>query len=247
VRAEHITTVAFYGPKPAPLQRLLTAVRALVTDRLGGAFRPYDLDQIHATIVGLDAVEDPHTGRLVNQHLLRHAGLARPIDHAALLRILATGVTPPMTVRIGGFRRAARPTFTSRGAHPYDRSFTAQGDALVLMGWPTETVRNGAARLPLDHLRRSVRPANVLHRYHPTPDSIDNDFYLVVGHQRGADPAAVTEAAESVRAHLAGHPVELPVGVADLAVVAADSTTLAPARFAARLPLDPAALAALYH
>jgi hypothetical protein len=49
-----LTVVAFYGPKPDALSALIGAVQHALGTALGAAFRPRPMDDVHATIVGLE-------------------------------------------------------------------------------------------------------------------------------------------------------------------------------------------------
>lgn len=246
MRAQLITAVALYGTKTGGLKRLLETVQAILRERLGDGFRPYTLDQIHGTVIRLDGVTDTQTGLIVNQRYLELTGTPRAMDYARASEILAAHLTPPLSIRIGGHGPNTPTTFSSRGQHPYDRMFSGQGDAFVLMGWPVSTVTNGISHRPLDELRRKMNEANILHWYHDCSTDIDNDFHLVVGHGNGVPPHESIEAVRAVRSHLAQHPVPIEVGVDQIAIIAANSPTLAPARFIGRFPVDPAAIVNLY-
>jgi hypothetical protein len=219
-------------------------MQGTLAGRLRGSFRPYTLDQIHSTVIRLDGAADPQTGLAVNQRYRDVTGAREPMDLARALEIITARLTPPLRVRLGGWAPAAPAPFTSRGQHPYQRMFSVQGDAFVLVGWPASTAAGAAAR-PLDDLRRELATANIAHLYHGSPHDVDNDFHLVVGHHN-SPPAAAAKAAAAVRSALAGQPMEVGVGAADIAIIAADTPALAPARFVGRLPLDPACLAVLY-
>ncbi len=240
VRAQLVTAVALYGPKTGALRSLLETVQAITGKRLRGGFRPYTLDQIHGTVIRLDGVTDRQTGLIVNQRYLELTGTPRAMDHARASEILAAYLTPPLSIRIGGYQPDTPATFSSRGQHPYERTFSLQGDAFVLMGWPVGTVMNGMSQRPLDEFRRKMNDANILHWYHESATDIDNDFHLVVGHHNGASQYEITEAVRYVRGYLARHPVQIQVGVDQIAIIAANSPTLAPAQFIGRLPVDPA-------
>jgi hypothetical protein len=241
-----VTSVALYGDKTGPLQRLLATTQRIVAGQLGDSFRPYTLEQIHGTIIGLDGVADPSSGELVNQYFLELTGDRRSVNHRRAMEILADRLTPPMTIRFGGNRPDMPAAFASRGQHPFERSFSVQGDALVLMGWPIETVKNGDTTRPLDDLRRALNEAGFLHRYHRTPDDVDNDFYLVVGHHYKAPEEALRRTVELARVYLADHPVDVPVGTAQIRIVAADTATLARPSFVGALPINSEEFAALY-
>jgi len=237
-----ISAVAFYGPKTGPLRELLAAVQALITEQVGDDFRPYSLEQVHATLIALDGVRDPQTGAIVNAYLLAHAGVRREMDLPRVMDILARAI--PLRVRIGGFRPDQQIPFTSRGHHLAERSFCVQDHAFVLMGWPTDSLA-GAGR-PLDELRREMNnAANVRHKYHVRATDVDNDLYLVVGHHAGAPAGALARATAAVRDKLAADPVDLTIGLTDVKIVAADSHTLAPPLFVGDIPAAEGSLLAL--
>ena len=244
--AELITAVALYGTKTGDLKILLETVQALVSERLRDRFRPYTLDQIHGTVIRLDGVADAQAGLIVNLRYLEVTGIPRAMDHARALEILATHLTPPLSIRLGGYGPGTAATFSSRGQHPHERMFSLQGDAFVLVGWPVSTVANGSAPGPLDDLRRAMNDANIVHWYHRSSTDIDNDLHLVIGHHNGASQRETKEAVSAVRTYLARRPVQVEVGVDQIIIIAADSPTLAPARFIGRLPIDSADIVNLY-
>lgn len=236
-----ISAVACYGPKTGPLRELLAGVQALITEHVGEDFRPYSLEQVHATLIALNGVRDRETGAIVNEYLLAHAGVRREMDLPRVMDILTRAV--PMRVRIGGFRPDQKAPFTSQGRHLTERTFSVQGQAFVLMGWPADSLA-GAGR-PLDDLRREMNAANVLHKYHARAADVDNDLYLVVGHHAGAPPGALAQATAAVRDKLAADPVDLTIGLTDVKIVAADSHTLAPPLFVSDIPAAEGSLLAL--
>ena len=236
-----ISAVAFYGPKTGPLRELLAGVQALIAEHVGEDFRPYSLEQVHATLIALNGVRDPETGAIVNEYLLAHAGVRREMDLPRVMDILARAA--PMRVRIGGFRPDQEAPFTSRGQHLAERAFSVQDRAFVLVGWPADSLA-GAGR-PLDDLRREMNAAHVLHRYHVQATDVDNDLHLVVGHHAGAPPGALARATAAVRDKLAADPVDLTIGLADIKIVAADSHTLAPPLYIGDIPAAEATLLAL--
>lgn len=236
-----ISAVAFYGQKTGPLRELLTGVQDLIAEHIGADFRPYSLEQVHATLIALDGVRDPETGAIVNAYLLAHAGVRREMDLPRVMDILTRAV--PMRVRIGGFRPGQEVPFTSQGRHLAERTFSVHGQAFVLMGWPADSLA-GAGR-PLDDLRREMSAANVRHKYHVHAADVDNDLHLVVGHHAGAPPGALARATAAVRDKLAADPVDLAIDLTDVKIVAADSHTLAPPLFVGDIPADEAALLAL--
>ena len=231
-----ISAVAFYGPKTGRLRELLTGVQALIAEHVGADFRPYTLDQVHATLIALNGVREG--GTIVNEYLLEHAGVRREMDLPRVMDILTRRFAAPLRVRIGGFRPDQAVPFSSRGQHLAERTFSVQGEAFVLVGWPADSLA-GAGR-PLDELRRAMNPAGVLHRYHARADDVDNDLHLVVGHHAGAPASALARATAAVRDKLAADPADLAIGLSDVKIVAADSHTLAPPLYVGGVPADEA-------
>ena len=236
-----ISAVAFYGPKTGRLRELLTGVQALIAEHVGAAFRPYTLEQVHATLIALNGVREG--GTIVNEYLLEHAGVRREMDLPRVMDILARRFATPLDVRVGGFRPGQPAPFTSRGRHLSERAFSVQDRAFVLMGWPAESLA-GAGR-PLDELRREMNAAGVLHRYHARPSDVDDDLYLVVGHHAGAPAAALARATAAVRDRLAADPADLAIALTDVKIVAADSPTLAPPLYVSGIPAPEADVLAL--
>jgi len=233
-----ISAVAFYGPKAGRLRDLLTGVQAMIAEQVGADFRPYTLEQVHATLIALNGVREG--GTVVNEYLLEHAGVRQEMDLPRVMDILARRFAVPLRVRIGGFRPEAAIPFTSRGRHLAERTFSVQGEAFVLVGWPADSLA-GVGR-PLDELRRAMNAAGVLHRYHVRPADVDNDLHLVVGHHAGAPAGALARATAAVRDKLAADPADLAIGLSDVTIVAADSHTLAPPLYVSGVPADEAAL-----
>src|SRR5579864_4604069 len=184
-----VTIVALYGEKAQKISELLEKCQTQVKELLGETFRPYDdLRQVHATLVGL---ERSGTG---NRNFQKYRDKQVEMDLTGLLHFLRLGGRFPFHVQLGGFQKNREYPFTSRGQNPYHRSFSIQGDKVVLMGWPLHGPLPNLA-LPrvtmsdwiresrsypnvLDELRRAFQSFNVLHDYHRTFPDVDNDFYL---------------------------------------------------------------------
>ena len=231
-QSRFISAVAFYGPKTGRLREFLTGVQALIAEHVGGDFRPYTLEQVHATLIALNGVREG--GTIVNEYMLEHTGERREMDLPLVMDILARRLATPLRVRIGGFRPEQAVPFTSRGQHLAERTFSVQGEAFVLVGWPADSL--AGAGMPVDALRREMNAAGVLHRYHARPADVDNDLHLVVGHHAGAPAGALARATAAVRDKLAADPADLAIGLSDLTIVAADSHTLAPPLYVSGVP-----------
>lgn len=233
-----VSAVAFYGPKAGPLRELLAGLQAVIAEHVGGAFRPYSLEQVHATLIALNGVREG--GAIVNEYFAEFAGVRREMDLPRVMDILARRFATPLRVRVGGFLPGQPVPFTSRGQHLAERTFSVQGEACVLVGWPADSLAGGG--LPLDELRREMNAAGLLHRYHARAGDVDNDLHLVLGHQAGSPAAALDRATAAVREKLAACPVDLAIGLADVTIVAADSHTLAPPLYVSAIPAEEAAL-----
>ncbi len=187
--------VALYGPKPGDLQALLDDISRRLEQALGPGFRPYDREQVHATLIGLE----PERGG--------------DRDVAGFVEHLRRRLDTPVVLRFGGYAPSDR-RLSSRGRTPYQRSFSIQGDRAVLIGWPIVADDDGGLGFPptLDRLRREAQRFGITHAYHARPDDIDNDAYLRVGLLDRAPESRRREATEeSIRAFLAAAP---PVDVA---------------------------------
>lgn len=242
-----VTAVSLYGQKPPALRHLLQTVQLALDRRLGPAFAPYSLDQVHGTLIILSGQLDALVpGAVLNQCFLQYRGVRRPMDFDRLQRLLRSHLVPPLTIRIGGFGPQDATPFTSQGRHLHERSFSARDGALVLMGWPVSSLLSAGRRRPLDELRRSMTDAGILHRYHAAPADVDDDFHLVVGHYAGATPQAVRAAVVAVRRELAGSQIEIEVGLDQVRIIAAQSPTLSAPWFNHALPLAASQIASLY-
>lgn len=235
--------MALYGPKAEPVLSMLAGIQALIAGFIGDAFVPYSLAQIHATLIAFNGVRDPGSDALVNEYFLEHSGVRRTMDVDLAMQILTARFSRPLRIRVGGLRPGDEVPFRSRGQHLYQRTFSVQGDAFVLVGWPAGPDQL-PDRLPLDRLRRDLNAAGLLHRYHVHDDDIDGDLHLVVGHHRGALADSLDKAAAAVRSELAGHPVEFSIALPDVKVVAADTHTLAPPLYVSPIPAGTSAVIA---
>ncbi len=217
------TIVALYRHKPAALTALLDECQRRVAEGLGICFRPYALPQVHATMVGLER-EAGVAVPFANRNEYRLGGRVADMDFAGLLAWLRREACP-FRIRLGGYADGDA-SFASRGRPPFERSFTIQGDKVVLMGWP---VRRGRPAV-LNELRRGARAFNVRHAYHREADDVDNDFFMRVGmidQPKQLDAGARDAVCEAMRIWLAGRePLEVEVTLADLYVVAYDSPEL---------------------
>lgn len=235
-----------YGQKPAQAGEYISGVQQIVAAELGPAFSAYTLEQVHATIIGLEGRRDLRSGQIINKNLEEFAGKTSPMDIGRLADLISGLFAAPLAAQFGGYEPTGQYGFTSRGAHPHERSFSIQGTAAVIIGWPASC---GEGRQVLDTLRRSFQDANALHRYHTEPSAVDNDLYLVAGHidRSAASGKQIFAATSRGRAFAARNPVRFDINQSDLSVVSYEEATLCPdTSIAYRVPVSAGQLNALY-
>lgn len=216
-RRMQVTLVAYYGKKPEVISNFIRSCQDILAEHLLSTFHPYDIEQVHGTIIGLEGYH--HNNAIINENFLE-IGETRNMDIDKVLNFLRSSKMFPINIRMGGFRNYEKYCFTSRGKHPYLRSFSIQKGTAVAMGWP---IKDEVYPNSLDDLRRKMSTeVNVLHKYHKKKGDIDNDFYLVLG---DVDLNSINEfkqqkVEEIMRLDLAGlEPVIFPLGLEQLSVV----------------------------
>ena len=171
-----VSLIAFYGNKDVSLCRLLISMNNKLKHSLGSAYHPYPISQIHATLIGLESIQ--RANGIYNYNFYSNYGDERLMQLHEALRLADNTRQLPIKIRIGGYHENTDYGFTSFGQHAWKRSFTIQGDKVVLMGWPTHTAANCH---PLAELRRSFEAFGILHKWHRTSQDVDNDCYFVLG------------------------------------------------------------------
>jgi len=232
------TLISLYGEKGSDFATLIERCQESMRTVPGIVFTPYDSAQIHGTIVGL---EGKSGSRLCNANFTRYRGRDVLMDLDGLLNYLRTCGHIPLEIQIGGYGKREYP-FASRSAIPYERSFSIQGDKVVMMGWP---VRGNPFQLPpatpcgwvqeaslyprtLDVIRHAAQSFGVLHAYHRRLNDVDNDLFFRIG---VVDPKSPTErmlsVLDEVRQFLSEQPpVVLEIGLDELFVAAYEDDTL---------------------
>jgi hypothetical protein len=236
-----VTLVSLWGEKQEGFADLVTQCQELVVRAVGAAFTAYDLRQIHATIISLAS----RSGSVHNANFAKYRARNVMMSFDGFLAYLRGCGHFPFEVQIGGFADRQYP-FTSRNAVPYKRSFSIQGDKVVVMGWPVRgeplsgspaTCSAGIqeARIypqTLDLIRHAAQSFGILHGYHRTPSDVDNDLFFRIGL---IDPKAMTPAVTSalenqVRQFLgAQRPLVVGISLDDTFIAAYEDD---------RLPLD---------
>lgn len=216
------TLVALYGDKTPEFSPFVTGCQQMAAAALGEAFSPYEMGQIHATIVGLEHSEDSPRE---NASFRRHREQRVEMDIAGFADYLRRSTELPFQARIGGFGESDRP-FLSRGYGPYERSFSIQGDKAVVIGWPWHPrAGSGAGDYPgtLDAIRRRAQRFGILHAYHRSETDEDNDLFFRIGlvERSAVGDDAVRDVQRQVRRYISGQrPLMLRIGIDDLCVAA---------------------------
>ena len=104
------TLVAYYGPKKPPaLATLLLEMQQLTRRHFGDSFEPYELDQMHATLIGLESIAVKRVSAsgdveelVVSQHALDQSD--SEATHGVASTMAAQGAALPYYVVLGRLR-----------------------------------------------------------------------------------------------------------------------------------------------
>lgn len=210
--------VSFYSAKSPGLYRILDNCQQLIlSSELRHRVRMYSIEQIHATLIGLEIIRDQRA--LYSKNYIEKNRKKIEINFNSFQTIITEFF--PQTIRIGGFTPENK-QFMSAGQTPYERSFgidTISGK-IVLMGWPH--FDNDYSPASLLHFRKRMEDqCNTAHKY-----MNDNDLYMVLGELKGMDGAAtetdarfiqsVFELNERVRQFLVNNPLDILLMVENL-------------------------------
>ena len=231
--ARQVTLIALYGEKPALLSKLVFDCQQQITDILKSDFQPYDICQIHATIIDLSQIDAAAVR--VNLNFAKYRQQEKQMNFAGVLKFIRENWLP-MKVQIGGFENRDYP-FVSRGKRPCDRSFSIQGDKVVILGWPicrqpslnpVTLEENIIYPTVLEDFRRTNQNFNILHTYHREITDVDNDFYFRIGLARPAVPAEIKQKIENqIRQFLANiKPLAIEVTKSNLYLACYEDETL---------------------
>lgn len=229
---EKLSLVAFYGEKPVELINLICKLQEHLTSHklIQHKFIPYQLEQVHGTIIGCEGLTTD--SGIISKWFYELRQEKKYIDIFGLINYLQHQVNLPITIRFGGYDRHKDYNFLSREQHLYLRSCQLQPvehqTIPVVMGWSWE---NSEITLAIDNLRRDLQQFNLLHKYHKNPDAIDNDFYLRLGTINQKLTLAERNAiATEIRNILeAQDPLYIPINLTDLALVEYQDLLLTPA------------------
>lgn len=230
------TLVSLYRQKPKELVSLITRCQSAIAETPGIKFASSNLQQIHATIIGLEKVVG---SSMHNLNLAKYRHQSGLMDICGFVDFLRASGQVLFQVQIGGFKNRDYP-FTSRGQRPYDRSFLIQGNKAVMIGWPVQrqlctsgssspNLLRDAQTYPstLDHIRHAAQAFNICHTYHRAPTDIDNDFYFRIGLVAETDDLPRKSLEGRIRELLSQTgPIIVDITVSDLCIAAYEDETL---------------------
>jgi hypothetical protein len=228
----NVSLVAFYGDKPPKLNALIKQLQTYLANHelIGEQFIPYQLEQVHGTIIGCEGIKT-RLG-VINKWFYERRAETISINFAGLINYLQTQVDLPLTIRFGGYDRTHNYNFLSWQQHLYLRSLQLQPGANqtipVIIGW---SWANQGICLAIDNLRRNLQQFNLLHKYHGTIDALDNDFYMRLGTINSPLTSEVRQAiATEIRNLLATQPaIYVSINLDNLAFAQYQDLLLTPA------------------
>lgn len=227
---KQMTLISLYGSKPKKLQEPLKVLcDKIQSSNLKSFFKPYNLDQIHGTIIGMEKL--PGSNDFYNANIWREFKNKRKMDFDPLIDVLYTHL--PITIRIGGFDSSYK-GFMSLDRKPYERSFQIQWSTrkVTLIGWPHEDEEFRSKNLWL--LRKDIEEkCNIRHKYAKLKD---NDFFMVLGELTGFNSlseqelrklrtqSAVLE--ENIRQYLSYTPIDIQITSKDVFIALYENEAL---------------------
>jgi len=173
---KQVTMVSLYGQKDKKLKRLIEDCwEKINASKFRRIFKPYDMEQIHGTIIGM--------GKLIGFSELYNANIWHDLEDRRIMDFndlvdIVKGYLP-MTVRFGGFNENYD-KFTSLGKIPYERSFQVQWKTsrFTLIGWPHKNGNFTDKKILLELRNEIEKKCNIRHKY---ARYNDNDLYMVLG------------------------------------------------------------------
>jgi hypothetical protein len=230
LHGRQVSLVALLGPKPPDLDQLIKlCINTIRESEIGYMFSPLSIQDIHATIIGLEHLQDP-TG-IYNLNIWLDRAQKEEMKCVEMLDLLRSSF--PMNVRFGGLSQSFD-TFMSWGSNPYVRSFQflfPAGD-FTLVGWPHENDNYGTQILW--KLRQKMEnQCNIRHKYAAEQD---NDFFMRIGTLKTEEDCRemvkdnellekVTIAEKQIHEYLYRNPVDVKIALSDVYVVEYDITS----------------------
>ncbi|OUR92765.1 hypothetical protein A9Q81_15700 [Gammaproteobacteria bacterium 42_54_T18] len=227
VTRKQLTLISFYGSKTDELHQLINScIQKIQKSPLGELFRPYDINQIHGTIIGMEKVIKAHT--FYNHNIAAETKNNVTMDFSHFLTTVHQNF--PMTIQFGGFHPSFK-EFTSAGQLPNTRTFQIQwiNKKVTLLGWPSIS---GGVTNQLSNIRTSfLENCNISHKY-----KNDNDLFMVLGEISHPNSVSISEKLQltldteqlekSIRDYLYKHPIITALDLNALSIAQYTNPTL---------------------
>ena len=214
-----VSLVAYYNNKPLELQQLITELQQLLKE-IATNFIPYDIKQVHATIIGCEGIKTK--SGIINKWFYDLRNEIKYIDYVGLLNYFLNN-SFSLNICFGGYRSDVDYQFLSRDRHPAVRSFqlqTAKDNTLIpiIIGW---SLREKIITSDIDKIRRDLQQFNCLHKYHKNFNDVDNDIYLRLGTIVGDfAPESIATMQQKIDRYLQHRkPTTIPLSKNNLAIV----------------------------
>ncbi|MBZ5619610.1 MAG: hypothetical protein LAQ69_12940 [Acidobacteriia bacterium] len=227
---KQVTLVSLYGQKRKELAEFAQRCTDIIaTSPLRRVFRPYRLEQIHGTLVGMEKLVGYSDHYNANQWAKSNYQRVL-MNFGPLFGIVRQHF--PLAFQFGGFPKVFT-QFDSFGRSPYERSFQVQwaSNRVTVIGWPHRNGDFTGTRL-LARFRDDVAcKCGIRHKY-----DNDNDLFMVLGEIADLTSFTDDEVAtlnheskqveDAVRDSLQDHKTEMTVEPDDVLVVQYEKETL---------------------
>jgi hypothetical protein len=212
-----LTLVSHYGTKSPDLIQFIKMLQNKLSENLLSSFRPYEIDQVHGTIIGLEVCQENNI--FYSEWMKKNKGVIVSIKVNELIALLKSINIPNIKIKIGGYRVHKTFPFNSRDLHPYFRSFSVQGDIAVAMGWPIDDSKNYTSAL--FQYRTKFEEFNFCHKWHKN-EYQDNDFFFVLGRidKNSITRSQLESTSEEIRTTMAGLNEEILINNESLSLIA---------------------------
>jgi len=171
---KQVSLITLIGQKPKGLIDIIEYCLDLINNsNLHNEFKPYELQQIHSTIIGMEKLLVPN--HFYNSNIWKDLLQKKEMIYENLPNIVNEHL--PIHIKIGGFNKNFK-EFESFGYYPFERTFQIKltSKKVTIIGWP---IKNGRVVSQILSLRNSIEKyANIRHKY---ANKNDNDFYMVFG------------------------------------------------------------------
>ena len=227
---KQVSLVSMYGSKPLLMENLIKLLwERIKSSSLKKIFKPYQIYQIHGTIIGMEKLLGINNYYNINKW--NDLRIKVEMDFNKLSNVISAHL--PISIRFGGFDKSYI-DFMSFGKKPYERSFQIQlsKGKVIIIGWPHEIGDFSNKRLW--NLRKDLEVnCNIRHKYAKFED---NDFFMVLGDLKGINlfseqeinklKAEVFNLEGIIRKYLSLNPTDITITYEDIYIAQYEKETL---------------------